>query len=223
MEPYHTLSKGNAPPATLVLDYQGVPYGILPCKAVLHRHYLVALIGFGSILGDIFTVTLSSLSLTSETHNSFFSSSILSMAILPILIASAILVYVNRRRPSMPRQPSSIASILAFIHQSKMLDDFVDTERYTHSQMEDKLIATDKRYGLGWFEGRDGRPHCAIDQEPMLSPYVQGVSYVKAQDRWEADVLSLIWLECASVMKSAVTRQYTCQDGKGLNTRYFHD
>src|SRR5699024_3223577 len=53
MEPFHTLSLGNArPETTLTLDYQGVPYGILPFKALFKRHYLVSMTGFGSILGD---------------------------------------------------------------------------------------------------------------------------------------------------------------------------
>lgn len=189
MEPFYTLTRGNArPDQTLTLDYQGVPYGILPCKALVNRHYLVSMIGFGSILGDMLTVTLSSLSMKTETENSFYTSSILSIAILSILITSAITVFFLRRKPFMPRQPSTIASVLAFVHQSKMLDDFVDTEQYTHSQMEEMLLDAGKRYGLGWFRGRDGRPHCAIDQEPMLSRYVHGVSYIRAQAPWEENV-----------------------------------
>lgn len=189
MEPYHTLSLGNArPETTLTLDYQGVPYGILPCKAFFKRHYLVTIIGVGSILGDILTVTFSSLSLRTETTISFYASSILTTAILVLLIAAASLVFVKRRKPFTPRQPSTIASILAFVHQSRMLDDFIGTERYTHSQMEDMLVAKGKRYGLGWFRGRDNRPHCAIDQEPMLSRYMHGVSYIRAQAPWEENV-----------------------------------
>lgn len=192
MEPFHTLSLGNArPDLTLTLDYQGVPYGILPCKALLKKHYLVSLIGACSILGDTLTVTFSSLSLAPETEtiNSFYASSSLSIGILIILIISATIVFIRRsRRPFMPRQPATIASVLAFIHQSRMLDDFVGTERYTHAQMEELLTRIGKRYGLGWFRGRDARPHCAIDQEPMLSRYVHGVSYVRAQAPWEENV-----------------------------------
>lgn len=191
-EPFHTLSRGNArPDLTLTLDYQGVPYGLLPCKALAKRHFLVSLVGVCSILGDTLTVTFSSLSLAPETEtpSSFYASSTLSIAIMAILIAVAIIVFFKRSRtPFMPRQPATIASVLAFIHQSRMLDDFVDTERYSHAQMEEMLLRIGKRYGLGWFRGRDGRPHCAIDQEPMLSRYVHGVSYVWAQAPWEGNV-----------------------------------
>ncbi|RMJ24537.1 hypothetical protein PHISP_04607 [Aspergillus sp. HF37] len=192
IEPFHTLSLGDArPDLTLTLDYQGVPYGLLPFKALLKGHYLVALSGVCSILADILTVTFSSLSVAadSETASSFFASSTLSITILALLIAATVAVLLTRSRtPCMPRQPATIASVLAFIHQSRMLDDFVGTERFSHTQMENFLVRIGKRYALGWFRGRDGRPHCAIDQEPLLSRYVHGVSYVWAQAPWEENV-----------------------------------
>lgn len=188
IEPFYTLSKGNAPPSlTLTLDYQGTPYGLLPFQALLHSHYLVALVGLGSILGDILTVVASSLSLSAEreTQQSFTVSSTLAIAITVFLILTGTLVFTRRRRPFMPRQPSTIASILAFIYQSRMLEDFEGTERFTNAQMEAMLVAKNKRYGLGWVKGRDQRPHCAVDEEPMLSRYVHGVSYIKARAPWE--------------------------------------
>lgn len=189
LEPFHTLAKGNArPDQTLTLDYQGTPYGAILLKSLLNHHWLVALVALGAILADIQTVTLSSLSLRTETPNSYYSSSVLSTTIVAFMILSAILIFVRRRRPFMPRQPSTIASILAFIHQSRMLDDFTGTERFTNKQMQVMLVSKDKRYGLGWFRGRDCRPHCAVDQEPMLSRYVHGVSYVRATAPWEEDV-----------------------------------
>jgi hypothetical protein len=112
-----------------------------------------------------------------ETSISFFASVILSIVILVFVIFTTILVYVRRRHPFLPREPSTIAAILAFIYASKMLDDFIDTERLTSKEMENKLKATGKRYGLGWFQGRDGQPHCAIDEEPMRSKYVHGSRY----------------------------------------------
>lgn len=186
LEPFHTLSKGNArPEQTLTLDYQGTPYGVILFKSLLNKHWMVALVSLGAILGDLLTITLSSLAVKSETRISFFSSSVLSIAIIVFMICSACLILVKRRKPFMPRQPSTIASVLAFIYQSQMLDDFTDTQYFNNKQMQQMLMGTKKRYGLGWFRGRDGRPHCAIDQEPMLSRYVHGASYIRATAPWE--------------------------------------
>lgn len=120
-----------------------------------------------------------------ETRVSFFTSVILSMTITTFTILTAILIYVRRRHPFLPREPSTIAAILAFIYASNMLDDFVGTEHLSNSAMELKLKGLNKRYALGWFRGRDGRVHCAIDEEPVRSRYVHGVSYREAQAPWE--------------------------------------
>jgi Protein of unknown function (DUF3433) len=201
MEPFYILSKGNAPPEmSLTLDYQGTVYGWFPIKAILNGHFILALVGFASILADLLTVTVSSFSvngapflhsssnasLQDETFKSFLGSVTLSIIILSLLILSAALVYALRRHPFLPRQPSTIAAVLAFIHASKMLYDFIDTERLNNKDMERRLMEKGKRYGLGWFKGRDGQWHCAIDEEPMRSRYVHGVNYEDAQAPWQA-------------------------------------
>lgn len=198
MEPFFILSEGNAPPQnSLTLDYQSTVYGIMPFKALFNKHYLVALVGFSSVMLDILTVTVSSFSVDSqdfmhlkvnkdlsngdETYVSFWVSLILSMTILGFVIFVTTLVYIRRRHPFLPREPSTIAAVLAFIYASNMLNDFIDTEKLNNKQMETRLMTLGKTYGLGWFRGRDGKTHCAIDEEPMKSRYVHGKSYAMAQ------------------------------------------
>ncbi|KAF7117196.1 hypothetical protein CNMCM5793_005916 [Aspergillus hiratsukae] len=150
LQPFHTLARGRAcPQQTLTLDYQGTPYGALVLQALLNKHYLVALAGTGSILADILTVTLSSLSLNarSSTPRSVFSSVIISIVVVAALIVSALLVFIRYRRPFTP--PAE--------------------HHCPDPGMAEMLVGRDKRYGLGWFKGRDQRPHCAIDEEHMLS------------------------------------------------------
>ncbi|RMZ75138.1 hypothetical protein DV738_g5635, partial [Chaetothyriales sp. CBS 135597] len=203
MEPFYILSRGNAPPHhSLTLDYQATVYGWLPIKALLNGHYIVALVGLASVMLDVLTVTVSSFSVDSvnflhrgdhggsgrassqdETFVSFWVSLVLSIVILVFVIAVTLLVYARRSHPFLPREPSTIASVLAFIYASNMLTDFIDTERLNTAQMEARLKKLRKRYGLGWFRGRDGQIHCAIDEEPMKSRYVHGKPYTRAQAR----------------------------------------
>jgi hypothetical protein len=199
MEPYYHLSKGNArPEMSLTLDYQASIYGLMPIQAALNRHWLVMLVGISSIALDVFTVTVGSFSVNSveflhrgpagieesnqdETYVSFYVSLILSLTILAFVLLTTALVYMRRRHPFLPREPSTIAANLAFIYSSNMLTDFIDTERLTNKQMEARLKKLGKRYALGWFRGRDGEIHCAIDEEPLVSRYVHGKSYIRAQ------------------------------------------
>jgi hypothetical protein len=210
MEPFYILSKGQAPPQmSLTLDYQGTVYGWMPVKATFNGHYLVALVGVCSVLLDVLTVTVSSFSVNSaaflhitrnqnnvsnqdQTFVSFWVSVMLSIVILVFSIIVAATIYLRRRHPFLPREPSTIAAVLAFIFASNMLDDFIDTERYTNKQMEAMLKSKvdingkPKRYGLGWFKSRDGKVRCAIDEEPMRSKYVHKKPYSWAQAPWVA-------------------------------------
>jgi hypothetical protein len=199
LEPFLILSRRNAPGKTLTLDYSGTNPIFLPVQALLNKHYIVALVGFGGILTEVLTVCIASLSVdgrrfipgnsadhdedpeddsrqnTDETFRSFWVSLSLVMGILIMLVCVACLVYVRRSHKFMPRQIGTIASILAFIHQSKMLVTFVDTETFDSTRMTQHLEKQGKKYALGWFRGRDGEDHCGIDEEPIWANYEYGV------------------------------------------------
>ncbi|EXJ87948.1 hypothetical protein A1O1_04875 [Capronia coronata CBS 617.96] len=199
MEPFYQLSKGNARPEnSLTLDYQATAYGWMPIRALWKRHYLVALVGCSSVALDVLTVTVGSFSVNArdflkvggeakdvsmgdETFISFWASLALSVVILIFVIFTTSLVYLRRRHPFLPREPSTIAAVLAFIYASNMLTDFIDTEHLDNKHMELRLKTLGKRYALGWFRGRDGQIHCAIDEEPIKSKYVHGKPYTMAQ------------------------------------------
>jgi hypothetical protein len=203
VEPYYILSRRHAPPKTLTLDYTGTVPGHLSTVAGHNGHWLVAAVGLGSIASEALTVMVTSFKVdghrfilsglssdhgdsdstdASETSRSFWVSLMLSGAILVYLFVVAVVVYWRRHHKFLPRQPGSIASTLAYIHQSRMLSDFVDTERYNSRQMTKHLERIGKTYGLGWFIGRDGKSmHCGVDEEPIKHSYRWGVD-VKNQN-----------------------------------------
>ncbi|KAF1978644.1 hypothetical protein BU23DRAFT_450074 [Bimuria novae-zelandiae CBS 107.79] len=206
VQPYHILAQRRAPAKTLTLDYTGTNPIVLPFKALLNRHYIVALVGVGSILAEMLTVCVSSFSVdgkkfipgqsgndyenpddqddranTDQTFRSFWTSFVISILIICFLVGVACVVYVHRSHKFMPRQVGTMASVLAFIHQSKMLVNFVDTEKLDSKQMTAHLEKLGKTYALGWFQGRDDDDHCGIDEEPILAPYKYGVDWTKAR------------------------------------------
>ncbi|PHH72661.1 hypothetical protein CDD82_5858 [Ophiocordyceps australis] len=119
-----------------------------------------------------------------ETVVSFFVSFGLSVFILAYMGVAASVVFFRRRHPFLPRQPNTIASVLAFMHQSKMLYDFVGTARLGHGDMGRMLDGVGKTYGLGWFQGRDGQTHCGVDQEELMSGYKHGLDYSRGKEPW---------------------------------------
>ncbi len=204
LQPFFILAKRHAPAKTLTLDYAGTNPLYLPLKSLLNRHYLVMLVAIGSVLAEILTVSVSSISVdgkkfikgqggtgensndrhnSDQTFKSFWSSFGLAMAILLYLIGIGITVYIKRSHKFMPRQVGSIASVLAFIHQSKMLVNFVDTELFDTHKMTKHLEKGGKKYALGWFNGRDGEDHLGIDEEEILSKYEYGVDWTNSRLR----------------------------------------
>ena len=141
LEPFYRLSKRHADPSILLIDYTGTLPGVMPTKAILNKHFLLGVVGIGALLGEILQICVSSFNVDGrdffddkKTNNSgttkrtFFTSFALAEAIPIILLLILIAVYILRRHPFLPRQPGTIASILAFVYQSRMLYDFVAEE-----------------------------------------------------------------------------------------------
>ncbi|KAK7415364.1 hypothetical protein QQX98_005903 [Neonectria punicea] len=216
MEPYYILSKRHAPSKTLTLDYTALPFGYMPIRALMNGHILVFLVGFGTVMAEFLTIMVTSLATVEgqdfiigfgysdheekekhrlvnsgqETVLSFYISLGLTLFVLLYMMVVASIVFFRRRHPFLPRQPNTIASILAFIHQSKMLYNFVGTAKLSNSEMVKKLD-DGKTYGLGWFKGRDGQTHCGVDQEELISSYKHGIIFSQGNKPWETqwDVL----------------------------------
>ncbi|KAK8098462.1 uncharacterized protein PG998_013948 [Apiospora kogelbergensis] len=219
MEPYYILSKRHAPAKTLGLDYTAMPFAWVAFAAFFNRHWMVFLVGFGTVLAETLTIFVTSLATVSgrdfleqanldhdsnsdpgnlrragnkinsgqETVVSFTVSLTLTCFILLYMFIVATIVFVRRRHPFLPRQPNTISSVLAFMHQSKMLYDFVGTAKFTNAQMAQRLEGLGKTYGLGWFEGRDGQTHCGVDEEELTGSYKHGIDYSRGNKPWDRE------------------------------------
>lgn len=122
-----------------------------------------------------------------ETVHSFYISLAFALFILIYMSVVATVVFLRRRHFFLPRQPNTIASVLGYIHQSKMLYDFVGTEKKSNTEMGAYLEKVGRTYGLGWFEGRDGRIHCGVDQEEMSASYRHGIDFRRSNMPWVED------------------------------------
>ncbi|PHH84866.1 hypothetical protein CDD83_1249 [Cordyceps sp. RAO-2017] len=119
-----------------------------------------------------------------ETATSFYVSLALALFILLYMGAASGAVFARRRHAFLPRQPNTMASVLAYVHQSKMLYDFVGTESLGRAALARRLAAAGKTYGLGWFRGRDGLTHCGVDEEELAAAYRHGVDGALQNQPW---------------------------------------
>ncbi|KAI1105131.1 hypothetical protein F4804DRAFT_351231 [Jackrogersella minutella] len=209
MEPYYILSRRHAPAATLTLDYTAMPFAVVAARALFDGHWVVFLVGFGAVLVEALTIFATGLATVagreflsavedhggdgflqegvgsgSETVLSFSITLALTVLILIYLAVVATTVFFRRRHPFLPRQPNSISSVLAFIHQSKMLYDFVGMATFTNAQIRGRLEGLGKTYGLGWFDGRDGNTHLGVEEEELTGDYRHGCDYKQGNKPW---------------------------------------
>lgn len=210
MEPYYILSKRHAPAKTLTLDYTALPFAYMPLRALLNGHILMFLVGFGTVMAEFLTVLVTGLATVDgrrflkdyeddnqrdpskpklinagqETVLSFHVSLAVVLFILVYMTVVSTTVFLRRRHPFLPRQPNTIASVLAFIHQSKMLYSFVGTSKMSSAEMARRLDDGKTTYGLGWFEGRDGQTHCGVDHEELISRYKHGIDFSAGNQPW---------------------------------------
>ncbi|EPE10116.1 hypothetical protein F503_05211 [Ophiostoma piceae UAMH 11346] len=209
MEPYYILWRRHAPAKTLTLDYTAMPFVFVAWQALMNRHMLVFFVGFATILTELLTVLVTSLA-TVEGHNfigenlheitdgdaesgeetalTFWVTLGLAIFILAYMSIVATVVFIRRRRPFLPRQPNTIASVLAYIHQSKMLLNFENTSKMSSREMLAELEKAGDKYGLGWFVGLDNKTHCGIDQEELLSNFKLGYDYTRSNKPWQENV-----------------------------------
>jgi hypothetical protein len=176
LEPFWMLFQRNAKSGVLTLDYSATIPGWIVIKALLNEHWLLAWVTTVTLMIEVLTVVLGSLDTQGgeESHLSSRMSFGLAIAILVFVLITGYVVLHLRRHPFLPRQPGTISSVLAFIHQSRMLMDFEGTEQQSTLQRRGKLKRLGKRYGFGWYLGRDGKRHLGIDAEPLLEGYTFG-------------------------------------------------
>lgn len=176
LEPFWLLFKRHADSSVLTLDYSATIPGFVVLKAASKGHFLLSWVCVVSLLVEVLTVVMGSLdgSGGEESHLSFRVSFALGVGILITTVLTMGLVLYLRSKPFLPRQPGTISSVLAFIHQSKMLIHFEGTEEESTAMRKKKLRGLKLKYGFGWFWGRDGKRHLGIDSEELLSSFEFG-------------------------------------------------
>ena len=127
---------------------------IAPVVEALYAELFAGLLSFNTHVFPTSSETV--IVLTNITVTRLFISPLMfrvSIIILGVQILVAILFYTNRPKRFLPRMPTSIGSIIAYIAASRAAEDFnggpLDRCEKEHSE--------ERRYGYGRFIGTDGR------------------------------------------------------------------
>lgn len=183
LQPFYELYRRHADPEVLTLDYSATLPGYIIYKSFKNGHHLLGCVSIVTILNEVLTVCMGSLDQGGgeDTMRSSNISLGLSVSIIILQIIGVMTVLYFRRKPFLPRAPSTISSIFAYIYQSHMLTDFVGLETATTEERAKVLKALGKTYGFGWFKGLiDGQWHLGIDEEELERPYTHGEKFLQS-------------------------------------------
>ena len=193
VDPWLRLHRRNAPPSALWRDLNRLPSPWVVITAMLDLSWpplLTASVSTGMPIALLLTARYGASSM--DNTRTF----LLVTATTGILSMATLVVTVYRMRDVLPRHPASIASVLCYFQQSSITTtdqsrseglsrfmylkyDFSDRRSYPHS----------RRYGLGWFRGRDGVVRCGVECEPLLENYRvgdDGPRVLHIRDAWAA-------------------------------------
>ncbi len=85
---------------------------------------------------------------------------VITVVVLAMNIAVAILYWTCRPKKMLPRMPCTIGNILAMVHASGLRIEGRKQEQWEK----------DWRFGYGRFVGTDGKPHVGIERRPFVQP-----------------------------------------------------
>lgn len=95
---------------------------------------------------------------------------IISIAILGLNIIFASILYFRERNFYLPRMPSTIASIIAYVAASRAVREYDMVEADQGSNRNQRTRTT---YSFGRYIGVDGRSHVGIEIDPLVVPLDQ--------------------------------------------------
>jgi hypothetical protein len=92
-----------------------------------------------------------------------------SLGIIGVMVIGVVLLIVWKRSlPDLPRAPDTIAAVVSYVADSRMLDDFEGFEYLDDREMNSRLAVTGKRYVYGKRPGSDGRSRYLVDEDTQL-------------------------------------------------------
>lgn len=154
---------------TILLRQSSIPLtSILPM--LFKGHIFVACMAFIAVLADCMILFLGNIPFSAgQILTEIKVASFSCMGILGIMVVGVVFLIVWKRRlPDLPRAPDTIAAVVSYVADSRMLDDFEGFEYLDDRDMTSRLAVTGKRYVYAKRPGSDGRSRYMVDQDTQL-------------------------------------------------------
>lgn len=163
---------------TLLDSSQPVPdfEAVHPAVEELYKMLVANIIG--SHVSSLFEAVSSPMQLTGAkivTETRIFmdeTAFVITMTILGLMVVVATALYIRESKPFLPRLPSTIGSLLAYVAASQAVKEYA--EREEKIRRAPNATRSNATYSFGKYLGMDGKEHVGIELDPFVAPADDG-------------------------------------------------
>jgi hypothetical protein len=134
-------------------------------------HFVAGGIAFVAVLADVLVVMIGAVPYApGEVYYELLAATYSSITILSVMaIALVVLMFWKRRAPELPRCPDTVAAIVSYVSDSRMLDDFEGAEYLNNAEVGNLIAGKGKRYVYGKSLGSNGQYRYMVDEDPQTN------------------------------------------------------
>jgi len=134
------------------------------------RYFFATATAIIAVFADILIIFLGVVPYESgEIFLELLVASFVSMGVLGIMVLGIVALFLWKRRlPDLPRAPNTIAAVVSYVADSRMLDDFEGCEYLDDRELSNRIAGLGKRYVYGKRPGSDGHSRYLIDEDFQL-------------------------------------------------------
>jgi hypothetical protein len=136
---------------------------------LMKRHYFASWMALASVFSEILIIAVGVLPYAPGQIKiemliaHYFCFSVLGIMILTVIY----LMFWKQRLPDLPRAPDTVAALITYLSESKMLGDFEGLEYADDRELANKIAGSGKRYVYGKMAGMDGEQRFLVDEDSM--------------------------------------------------------
>ncbi|KAF8851582.1 hypothetical protein BDZ45DRAFT_750541 [Acephala macrosclerotiorum] len=164
--PYIDLGRGDAEPdPTILLKRHTFPItAFLPL--LWNGHFTAASVAFTGLAAEFLIIALAGLPYRpGQQRGEFLFWSVLSLAILTLMVIQLLIVNVWRRKlPMLTRPPDTIASVMTYVAGTGMSRDFESLSMVKTKERNRAIKELRKSYAYGWRREEDGATRWVVDE-----------------------------------------------------------
>jgi len=138
---------------------------------LLKRYYFCSFIAAIAVLSDLLIIFLGVVPFyPGQVFLELLVACYVSIALLSLMVIGVVALIVwKRHTPDMPRPPDTVAGVMSYVADSRMLEDFEGAEFLDDRDLTTRISNLGKKYKYGRQPGSDGQMRYMVDEQTSLN------------------------------------------------------